>query len=330
LSTSNLRVVAATRVLDEAEIIEAFVRHTAAYASHHVFIDNGSSDGTLDILRSLREEGFSLSVFQSHVSSFVEADHSTWLFRQAVQEHGADWVLLLDTDEFIHDSRVPEGLLAQLAQLPRTVEGALCVKLPAFDYLPSADDPQDDLNVASRHRWRRNFLSSGKIFASAELARRGATIRPGNHAAFVAGARVPPVEIPGLMLAHYSNASRVHRLARSIIGWARVLAGGPELVAAGAASHYRDSLERLKAAPQAAIDSLGDEPTLPDHVVLDPIAYRGGRLAYTTPRNAGADALRSASVYLEQLALQHGRLISECSEAAALVRGWAAEMKPLV
>ena len=52
-----MRIVAITRVLDEADIIEAFVRHTAAYVQHHIFVDNGSIDGTVEILRRYSKTG---------------------------------------------------------------------------------------------------------------------------------------------------------------------------------------------------------------------------------------------------------------------------------
>ena len=52
-----MRPVAVTKILDEADIVEAFARHTAHYVGHHIFLDNGSVDGTVEILRQLRDEG---------------------------------------------------------------------------------------------------------------------------------------------------------------------------------------------------------------------------------------------------------------------------------
>ena len=48
-----MRLVAVTKILDEADIVEAFARHTANYVSHHIFLDNGSVDGTVEILKAL-------------------------------------------------------------------------------------------------------------------------------------------------------------------------------------------------------------------------------------------------------------------------------------
>jgi predicted transcriptional regulator YdeE len=48
-----MRLVAITSVKNESDIVEAFVRHTLAASDYLVVLDNGSTDGTLDILRAL-------------------------------------------------------------------------------------------------------------------------------------------------------------------------------------------------------------------------------------------------------------------------------------
>ena len=53
-----MRLTAVSKVLDETDIIEAFVRHTAAFVSHQIILDNGSCDGTVEILKHLRTKGF--------------------------------------------------------------------------------------------------------------------------------------------------------------------------------------------------------------------------------------------------------------------------------
>jgi hypothetical protein len=55
-----MQIVAITRVLNEADIIESFVRHTARFVGHHILMDNGSTDGTIDILAALKREGVPL------------------------------------------------------------------------------------------------------------------------------------------------------------------------------------------------------------------------------------------------------------------------------
>ena len=78
-----MRLVAATRVLDEDDVLEAFVRHHAALVDHHIFLDNGSTDRSLAILQALRAEGLPLTVLQTRAAHFCEPPLLTGLFRMA-------------------------------------------------------------------------------------------------------------------------------------------------------------------------------------------------------------------------------------------------------
>ena len=60
-----MRLVAVTRIRNEDDIVEAFARHHAALVDHHVFLDNGSADGTLAILAALHRDGLPLTVLQT-------------------------------------------------------------------------------------------------------------------------------------------------------------------------------------------------------------------------------------------------------------------------
>ena len=56
------RLVATSGVRNERDVIEAFVRHTTALVDHLMILDNGSSDGTREILASLVGEGLPITV----------------------------------------------------------------------------------------------------------------------------------------------------------------------------------------------------------------------------------------------------------------------------
>src|SRR5438309_2714828 len=106
-----MRVVAVTCVRNEIDIVEAFVRHTMAVASHLLVLDNGSTDGTLDILRALKSEGLPLDIEQDPAPGYWQWQRMTRLMHQAVATLGADWILPLDADEFL-------VLPANLAAIP--------------------------------------------------------------------------------------------------------------------------------------------------------------------------------------------------------------------
>ena len=53
----TIKAVSVTRILNEDDIVEAFVRHNIGHLSHMIFIDNGSTDRTLLILKHLQANG---------------------------------------------------------------------------------------------------------------------------------------------------------------------------------------------------------------------------------------------------------------------------------
>ena len=163
-----MRIVAITRVLDEADVIEAFVRHNAAFVQHHVFIDNGSVDGTIEILPALRDEGVPLSVWQNHCVSFNEANHLTFLFRQASAQHEPDWVLCIDCDEFIDDRRTQAGLADMLDRLAPDISA---VKIPMVQYSATAHDATAEPIVPIRIRRRQQPTAACKIITRADPSR---------------------------------------------------------------------------------------------------------------------------------------------------------------
>ena len=66
-------------------------------------MDDGSSDSTLDILTALKREGLPLTVYQSKSISYNESDTLTRLYRKACRMQAPDWVVCIDSDEFIDD-----------------------------------------------------------------------------------------------------------------------------------------------------------------------------------------------------------------------------------
>ena len=196
-------IIAVTRVRNEDDIIESFVRHHATLADRFIILDNSSDDRTVEVLKSLRSEGFPITLFQCDSVAFAESAHNTFLARQAASL-GADWVLCLDSDEFVDQRRFGNDLRAYLSLLPRA-QGH--VHAGMLNYNCTVEDDPNELIVPNRILFREKTICSHKVFIRSALLLAGAVVAYGNHDVFVDSATLPILYDPNLLLAHYPTRS---------------------------------------------------------------------------------------------------------------------------
>lgn len=149
----RVRLIGVTFVRNEADIVEAFVRHNLTVLDAMVIVDHISLEATPDILRSLVAEG--LPVFMGHENS-AEWDQQMLgnrLLRHVFATSDADWIFLLDADEFLKvTSRTAvEDALGALAGLSH-------VSIEWQTYVPRFDQ---DINTLARLRSARRVRDDG-------------------------------------------------------------------------------------------------------------------------------------------------------------------------
>jgi hypothetical protein len=304
-----VRIVAVTRILNEDDIVEAFVRHHAVMVDHHLFLDNGSTDRTLDILRSLQAEGLKLTVLQNAVPFYTEVAYNTNLFKQARGMFSADWVFFLDADEFIDARHAPNGLRWQLAALNGDVN---CLSVPLNNYMDLPDGDSAELNVTLRMRSREVTppTPTMKMFVAGSLADMNAVIEAGQHDVTLNGQSVIPFDGHGLTLAHYFRRSGWQAISKAVLGRLKVIAAGAAECEKRRSSHYTTMYETMRDEPEKLLNpgfmSAGYGWL---DLVDDPLSYLGGPLLYTQREDPKLKAVRSLIAYAEQLAAQHGLLI---------------------
>jgi hypothetical protein len=97
-------IFACVKVQNEADIIESLCRYYCSFCDGILVVDNMSSDNTLDILKSLVNEGlpvFAVDVVDMENLSGKGLSPRQQQFDFLLDRHGADIILPIDADEFL-------------------------------------------------------------------------------------------------------------------------------------------------------------------------------------------------------------------------------------
>lgn len=95
-----MKLVMTLCVRDEEDIIKHNIEfHRAAGVDYFIVTDNLSQDGTKEILKSYERAGI-LDYSFSDDDTHSQFKHVTNMARKAYTEHGADWIINNDADEF--------------------------------------------------------------------------------------------------------------------------------------------------------------------------------------------------------------------------------------
>src|SRR5512136_2241231 len=96
-----MKIITVTMARDESDVIELFVRYHLRIVDYMIIIEHLSFDRTPEILEALKAEGLPLEIVRETRTAFDQGGITTQFMKRAVAEHGADWVLPLDADEFL-------------------------------------------------------------------------------------------------------------------------------------------------------------------------------------------------------------------------------------
>lgn len=298
-----MRLIAVSIVKNEADIIEAFVRHTAYWVDHHLVFDHESTDGTREILQALQREGLPLALYTDGALANLQQDRSNHLSRLAVTQFDADWVLPLDADElFTGPSR--EDLEEKLASAinPNPFSLYLC------NYYPTKLDDGTETNPVLRLRYCQQTLSPTKkiIIPRSLILAEGVIAGKGSHALYRDQQPLADLALPveEYHLAHLALRSPQHQVLRVVLAELQKLSRGS--AAEGLDTHYRLGYQLLAENPKMFFDTLC--PPITQLRVL-PITYQGDDLKYSS-QGAGWNRLAQALLpFLERLAISHGKLL---------------------
>ncbi len=248
------RIIGLSMVKNEADIIEPFIRHNARFLDFMVILDNASVDDTKQIALKCARELETVVVTDSSEFGYTQSERMTQLLLYSQSAYFADFVLLLDADEFIS---APDRQTFELAldSIPRGGVGLMpwqtFVLAPA-DMERASEDPPRSL----RHR----RTSESPVYRKAVLRFDGAyrqdlQVRQGNHGVNSGRPLMAKVILDDLPLLHFPVRSHEQLVCKSVVGWMAYLAKNPAARRDVHGLHWRDIFDRLTAGRFALSDT---------------------------------------------------------------------------
>lgn len=214
-----------TMLRNEADIAETFVRYHARLVDRMLILDNGSTDGTSEILVRLEDEGLPIEIMFDPQPAFLQAQAIDALVRQSIKDLDVAFVLPLDGDEFL-----TARTRTSVRELLESLEESRPSHLEWLTYVPLGTDDASEPNPIRRisHRRKRQNNHDSKVVLPARFLRQNPDLRvsQGSHHLIDRNdERHPTGEVlSNLALAHYPIRNPTQARAKYLIGWLANLA----------------------------------------------------------------------------------------------------------
>jgi hypothetical protein len=241
------RIISLSMVKNEQDIIEPFIRHNARFVDCMVILDNASVDQTRRIATSCARELGNIVVTDNEEFGFTQAERMTRVLNGCQSVFFADFVLLLDADEFIG---VPDRATLEraLARIPAGGVG----HLPWRNAVLTPEEAEAEVYDAPRCM-RHYRTAEACVFHKAVLRLDGdyrpdLLIEQGNHeVSTTSGARLPSLVLNDVPLLHFPIRSRQQVANKAIVGWAAYVCKDPFARRATYGRQWRETFDRIVA-----------------------------------------------------------------------------------
>jgi len=323
-----MKIISVTMTRNESDILELFVRYHLRIVDYMIIIQHLSLDRTPEILEALKAEGLPLEIVRETGTAFDQSVITTQFMKRAVAEHGADWVLPLDVDEFLtaNEGFEVRPLLEKLS--PEKVHSIFWKT-----YIPRAEDPQDIPLLFERIQYRLagETKPTRKLFVPKAIATlNDVFIGTGNHRIINECGRrhkgIRYYNAPHLHLAHFPVRSANQISTKILLGWPGWLASLERTE--GNSSHFKKMFNRLRSGAELTPEDVeelgynywfrqrGEDPSR--ELVHDPIIPPGDNIGL---RYHGACSLDLVSALADLAERQAQELVVQRKKVLALETG---------
>jgi SAM-dependent methyltransferase/GT2 family glycosyltransferase len=239
-------------VKNEQDIIEPFIRHNLQFVDGMVIIDNASTDATRDIVAECARELGNIIVADSEEFAYTQSERMTRALHYCQTAFFADFVLLLDADEFICAAD-RTALEAVLETIPSGGVGLLPWRtfvLSPFEASIPEDPPR---SIRVRRAAELPLFRKAALRLDGNLPR--LVIAQGNHTVTTESGDAPKtIDLDQIPLLHFPVRSTSQLIAKSVIGWIAMLARNPAAREEGVSFQWRQIFEALMARPLPELD----------------------------------------------------------------------------
>lgn len=217
-----MHIIGIAVVKNEEDVIESFLRYNLKVLDQICIIDNGSTDGTVDIINALVNEGFPVSLIVSP-GEFNQIKMTNDLLMRVVSgEFGTipSFIIPIDADEFLISSNSnlkPRCIIENLSR-----DSIHMIKWMSF--IPQNIECSDDFVPYTMSSSRADeYEAVEKLIIPIDVIGKGFVLNNGNHDVF-APYELNKHKCVGLRMAHYPIRNKEQFLIKNILGYYNRLA----------------------------------------------------------------------------------------------------------
>jgi SAM-dependent methyltransferase len=250
------RIISFSVVKNEQDIIEPFIRHNSRFLDFMIILDNHSNDDTRRVIVELMRELGNVVLTDQAKFGHMQSERITGLLHFSQTAFFADYIVLLDADEFI-DVSDRAAFQSILRKIP--LGGFGLIPWRTFVLAPCEADTAT-LDPPRSMKWCRT--TELPLYKKAILNLNGfhfhdLIISQGNHLVFSSiGRKLPSRDLPELVLDHFPVRSRNQLVVKSIVGWMAYLKKNPEARKSRQGYQKRDNFDYFADNPNADYDCL--------------------------------------------------------------------------